>query len=108
MQARERRLRAKYNINLTEYDVILKHQNGVCAICQRPPSCFKKALSVDHDHGTHLVRGLLCWTCNSLLPANRNLLTLLEAAVKYLKRPPAVEALGTPRHANAIRRRKKK
>lgn len=105
--ARARRLQGKYNITLEEYHQILVRQGGGCAICKRPPSYFKRALAVDHDHGTRIVRGLLCWTCNSLLPANRNILDLLKAAVQYLESPPAVRAIGV-RHANAIRRKRKK
>jgi hypothetical protein len=35
------------------------HQDGRCAICEEA-----KALLVDHDHETMLVRGLLCARCN--------------------------------------------
>lgn len=40
-------------------------QGGVCAICKQPEQ-FRK-LSVDHDHNTGLVRGLLCANCNRCL-----------------------------------------
>lgn len=53
---------AKYGITSKEYEQKLKAQNGVCAICSRPP--HKRRLNVDHDHKTKQVRGLLCWRCN--------------------------------------------
>lgn len=46
-------------------------QNGVCAICGKlETALFKpggsiRALSVDHNHRTNKVRGLLCGHCNS-------------------------------------------
>lgn len=42
-----------------QYALMFNSQKGVCAICKSPPSA-KKRLSVDHDHVTGYVRGLLC------------------------------------------------
>ncbi len=44
-------------------------QDGVCAICRRPETFITTGqgpcrLSVDHDHKTGKVRGLLCRDCN--------------------------------------------
>jgi len=53
-----------------QYDLLLKHQDGVCAICLKPETSLDrtkkkiKKLSVDHDHFTKRVRGLLCSRCN--------------------------------------------
>ncbi len=63
----------KYGITNQEYENILKSQNGVCAICNRPPKT--KSLCIDHRHekdskgkqiegDKSLVRGLLCFFCN--------------------------------------------
>lgn len=60
--ARAYRLKVKYGITVEQYDRMLKMQRGKCAICSRVPA--KLRLSVDHDHKTGRVRGLLCWTCN--------------------------------------------
>ena len=57
----------KFPFVVTDYDKLYKIQNGKCAICGRHQSNFKNALSVDHDHKTGIVRGLLCVSCNRTL-----------------------------------------
>jgi hypothetical protein len=67
-QKRARNLVALYGITLQEYEAILAVQNGVCAVCGGPEiSGRQKHLSVDHDHKTGAVRGLVCIGCNSAL-----------------------------------------
>lgn len=66
-------LRRKYGISLARYNNLLSQQKGVCAICSKPESSRKKkgggyvALSVDHNHKTGEVRGLLCYLCNTTI-----------------------------------------
>jgi Recombination endonuclease VII len=67
---RARNLEREYGLSVEEYDVLLEVQNGVCAICKRPERRINnkskklQALSVDHDHNTGRIRGLLCNNCN--------------------------------------------
>lgn len=69
---------ARYRIRQEEYDALLERQLGTCAICKaRPPRC------VDHDHGTGVVRGLLCQSCNTGLHMFEDE-RLLQAAKAYL------------------------
>jgi hypothetical protein len=49
----------RYDITQKEYDSLLESQNGCCAICHR-----EVTLTVDHDHITGKIRGLLCNRCN--------------------------------------------
>ncbi len=53
---------------MDDYNAKLKEQNSVCDICSRPNTPtkgdFVERLSVDHDHVTGQVRGLLCRKCN--------------------------------------------
>ncbi len=89
------RVKARYNITREEYALMLETQQGRCAICngKRPYN-----LPVDHDHKTGEVRGLLCKLCNNrLLPAGRDNVAILTAAIDYLTHPPARLALGGPR-----------
>ena len=75
-----------YGLTVDQYDAMLMEQNYVCAICEKPEkSSSKKVLSIDHDHTTGKVRGLLCDTCNSGLGHFFDNLDFLESAVLYLK-----------------------
>ena len=71
---------------------MLHHQNGACAGCQNPPG--KTRLSIDHDHRTGLIRGLLCWRCNAALQALRDDAQTAYMLSVYLTDPPASHALG--------------
>lgn len=68
-KVRDLRLRATYGITAQQWNKIYKRQNGLCLICFKPILKYgnklgKLAASVDHDHKTGRVRGLLCWLCN--------------------------------------------
>jgi Recombination endonuclease VII len=62
----------KYGLTLEDYERMFIEQDGVCAICKRPPQ--KKPLSVEHDHATGKVRGLVCWPCNFRIGAVESVL----------------------------------
>ena len=49
-------------ISQEEYDRLLAAQGGGCAICGNKPRTRK--LSVDHDHESGKIIGLLCVNCN--------------------------------------------
>lgn len=66
-----------------DYDQLFLKQNGVCAICSTPPTP-KRALSLDHEHLTGRVRGLLCGKCNLGIGYFKTL-KLMEYAIKYMK-----------------------
>ena len=86
---RRQNLKQKYGITIAEYDSMLDSQNGVCAICggvQTVPDTFKsRDLSVDHDHHTGKVRGLLCNNCNRGLGFLGDTVESLSKALGYLK-----------------------
>lgn len=75
----------KYGINLTVYNLLLRKQNGVCAICGKPESTKKKRLHVDHCHRTSKVRGLLCNNCNTGIGKLGEDVRILEAAIRYIR-----------------------
>jgi hypothetical protein len=64
--ALEAHLWTAYRLSLKSYDELLMRQNGVCAVCERPPKKGQR-LHVDHDHELGVVRALLCGLCNSAL-----------------------------------------
>jgi hypothetical protein len=75
-----------YGLTMEQYNVMLIEQNGVCKICGKPEkSSSKGVLSVDHDHSTGNVRGLLCDTCNRGLGHFYDNISLLYNAIEYLK-----------------------
>jgi hypothetical protein len=89
----ERWILANYGITRAEYDALYLHQGGACAICQRATG-KTKMLSVDHDHKTGEVRGLLCNYCNRhVLGHLRDSVSALLRAVRYLLHPPARKVL---------------
>ena len=71
----------RYNITEEDYDALLSQQGGVCAICGRPP---EKRLSVDHNHVTDAVRGLLCMPCNRAIGLLGDSVEGLTRAIDYL------------------------
>ena len=76
-------LQMKYGISLEGYEELLKRQNGICLLCKRPPG--KRRLSVDHNHKTGKIRGLLCNNCNRGIGHLRDDPTLLREAANYLE-----------------------
>jgi len=80
----------KYGISITDYERMFTQQNGVCAICRRPERNENRygllSLSVDHDHKTGKVRGLLCQDCNRGLGQFKDDPVLVRSAADYLER----------------------
>lgn len=59
---------------------VLAVQGTTCAICHRTAR-----LSVDHDHETGQVRGLVCVNCNFVLGHAKDDPAILRAAAAYLE-----------------------
>lgn len=76
-------LASKFGLTPAEYEAMRVAQGGVCAICQGPPQPNRR-LSVDHDHQTGRIRGLLCTRCNTGIGLLNDSPTVLQQAVKYL------------------------
>lgn len=79
-----------YGITTEQYATMFTQQRGLCAICQQAETMTYrgtvKQLSVDHDHETGKVRGLLCAACNFALGKFKDDPTLLRSAADYLER----------------------
>ena len=79
-----------YGITEQQYAELRATQSDLCAICQQPETMTYrgqvKTLSIDHDHTTGKVRGLLCAACNFALGKFRDDPALLRAAADYLER----------------------
>jgi len=78
------------DIPLSKYKEMFKKQNGVCAICGKPESRKYKdkivRLSIDHNHSTGKLRGLLCHRCNVALGLFLENTNFLSNAVRYLEK----------------------
>jgi len=87
---RRRRTIHEYGITEVDYEMMLKSQNGVCAICGLPEIVKQadkiQSLSIDHDHKTYRVRGLLCENCNHMLGKVKDNPEILEKGAEYLRR----------------------
>lgn len=75
----------RYNLTVLEYKKLLSKQNGVCAICTKPP-LLKRRLVVDHIHSTGQTRGLLCGKCNQAIGLFEERSENLFRAIAYLER----------------------
>lgn len=60
-----RKLKERYGISLEDYNNLLEKQEHKCIICEKHESEFGVSLAVDHCHKTGIVRGLLCFKCNT-------------------------------------------
>jgi len=74
----------KFGLGKLEYQKLLMAQNNTCAICgiKFPKG---KDPSVDHDHKTGIVRGLLCSNCNLGLGHFKDDIEVFLKAIQYLK-----------------------
>jgi hypothetical protein len=87
---RKQYLNTKYGLSWNDYRLLFKYQQGKCAICKRKLRYFvgshkQRGATVDHDHNTGHVRGLLCRDCNLGLGYFKDNPQLLLKAIKYVK-----------------------
>lgn len=74
-----------YGLSEIEYNKLLELQSGGCAICKQPCRVHER-LSVDHDHNTGAVRGLLCQQCNSAIGFLKEDEDIIWNMLEYLKK----------------------
>jgi len=74
-----------YGISQAEFDTLLLNQGGVCAICGTN-KWNKNGPTIDHDHKTGKVRGILCQPCNSALGYIQDNPKTAQAMAVYLKK----------------------
>ena len=78
-------LKRFYGISLDAFNSMMAQQEGKCAICHNPFGKGRAGPHVDHDHGTGLVRGLLCRGCNLVLGYMEPRPEFAGAATEYLE-----------------------
>lgn len=100
--AKDKRLRAQFNISHDEWEQVLAFQNGLCALCKEyltksgPRKGLPKLLHTDHDHKTGQTRGILCVGCNRKIPTWMTV-EWLRKVLYYLENPTVSQALGEDR-----------
>jgi hypothetical protein len=73
------KLYTRKQIDALRFSLICQYGDQ-CAICKKPRSAFKNRLSVDHNHSSGKIRGLLCYYCNRRLVGKLS----IESARKIL------------------------
>lgn len=69
-----------------DYWELYRKQNGKCGICNRRLYSKRyKAFSVDHDHKTGRIRGLLCHNCNRALGMLQDNPAALRRAAEWVE-----------------------
>jgi len=71
-------------ITKNQYMCIAEEQKNLCAICKMP-SKDGHELSIDHNHKTNQVRGLLCKECNRALGLFGDNINTVQNALNYLQ-----------------------
>lgn len=81
-----------YGLLPEQYERMVQNQNDLCAICHESNITRrgKAPLFVDHDHATGSVRELLCHFCNAGIGYFKEDVSLMMAAIEYIKKHKAV------------------
>lgn len=66
-------------------DIIVKKKTNICEICGGSNINGKK-LSLDHNHDTGKLRGILCDNCNLSIGLLKDNIEVLNNAIKYLEK----------------------
>ena len=73
-----------YGLTIERYWKIREEQGDKCPICQKPLEEVSR-ISVDHDHSTGQIRGILCQNCNCNLGWNETYTREIEEYLKQYK-----------------------
>ncbi len=95
-------LRRTYGITWETYVLLRKAQGNRCAICRNRPA-KGRILSVDHNHSTGAVRGLLCQVCNCFLGRVKEHPGTAAAPFTYLMNGGDRRALKVLGHTSGMR-----
>ena len=74
-----------YGITPDEWDEMFLQQSGQCAIC-KTAHAGRSGWNTDHCHVSSKVRGILCWSCNTILGLAKDDSMRLRLAADYLER----------------------
>jgi hypothetical protein len=89
---RDRITARRHGLSLEEYQDLLIRQHGVCAVCFKAETTVHgvskriQPLSIDHNHLTGKVEGLLCSKCNTAKGLLDDSCERAQALINYLER----------------------
>lgn len=89
-------LRSKYGLSVEAFEKLAADQNYKCLICNKDLDFSTNVnvpdkAQVDHCHETGMVRGILCFSCNTGIGKFNDSIELLNKAIDYLNNPPEIE-----------------
>lgn len=96
-RARAAHIKRKFGLTPEEFEAMVAEQQGLCAICQKPPVGKRRQqddfdgepelrpLDIDHDPKTGRVRGLLCNPCNQAIGLLRDDPESMRRAAVYVE-----------------------
>ena len=89
---RDRITARRHGLTVEQHNGLILKQHGVCAICFKPEQTVHgssgrtQPLSIDHDHLSGRVRGLLCSKCNTALGLLNESCELAQSLISHLER----------------------
>ena len=79
-------IKSRYGMSKSEYESLYMSQGGKCAICgKKEIDAIWGTLTVDHDHKTKTIRGLLCSNCNMGIGQFNDDIDIMASAISYLR-----------------------
>jgi hypothetical protein len=81
---RDTYMKRVYGVSLEEYEAMSDEQNGLCYICNQPPTSEKR-LAIDHCHDSGRVRRLLCTKCNTALGLLNENVDIMKKLIHYVE-----------------------
>lgn len=80
--------RYRYGMTPEAVTQLIADQNGLCAICQQPPTMKGprgQRLFIDHCHTSGKIRGAICNDCNLALGRAKDNVQILRSMITYLE-----------------------
>ena len=83
---RSQYLKRNYGLTFEEFETMLSDQDNCCAVCGGKETYGRhKRFTVDHNHNTGKVRGLLCHRCNTAIGLVNEDIHTLKSMIQYLE-----------------------
>ena len=83
---RSQYLKRNYGLTFEEFESMLSDQDNCCAVCGGKETYGRhKRFTVDHNHSTGKVRGLLCHRCNTAIGLVNEDIHTLKSMIQYLE-----------------------